>query len=785
MIRVFLNNTLCSDDFIGLDSLSEELKLSEDLHGYLYQITGSLTFIGDNYDTIRALYDSNYCQDVDIEIQLSQDFGNTWYTITKGIVKLTGVKWDLVSRQVECPITDNSFLSGINNNKSIKFLLGNPKFNGDPVLSKNGVDVTYKEVFHDNVQLFSPLRSRYFEDEAYFLLEGAYKDLRPSGRKGMFIYDALNLIVAMMTDDGVDVVSDFFSYDLVTPLDYNEEAFGVLFCGNQMRQGTGVPYISFEDLFEDLHRIFNVYFALEVSATGKPVLRVESESYFRQANSNVYFDSVQTLDESISLSKIYSKIELGCSKEDKTFPIEDVPLILHGQEEYGLTGVCNVDNTLELRLQTLIINTNSIALALPPLSGFNSGGSIIKRYSTEVTTAGTGGQNQILNDSNAEFEVHGIGDKYLIKNTVTGEWSYITLVGGNATLAIWDILLEVDNPSTGIPKNYQIFEPNNFESYDEDIFLIQVDRTTATSTDLYAFSTTITLPDVWYYNALYANYKVIERHLGGLSQDIINQISDGNDEFNAGVIASFVGEAQLTVLNDSMYRAIPFDDDSTGPTYFDTNGNYNNTNGFYIVPQNGYYHAQCEVNVRNETSVDGGISLVFQVELSHLSASGDILETIADFSTITYLGNATFTLDKLFSCDEGDVICVVVKQPYNTGISGTYPLSFIPWNVSGVLIRQPTYPSAPPVTSTFGVDALFNGGGVLTPSDPAEVRLLEVNAELSVERDVFDTLLQNPYKYYHVNYGITNYMTGFISNITRGILNGKTSLSLFKKKNGV
>lgn len=774
MIRVFINGNLCTDSPIGVDDLTEDLTLSDDVYGYVYQIQGSLKFIGSDYDTIKALYDSDYCQDIPIEIQYSED-GYLWETKINGLIKLAASEFDLIRRHVTIPVTDNNYLSKINNNKNIKFEIGSEKdLTEFPILSKNGVDVTSKYVFHDNVQMFSPLWKRYFEDEGNFTdASNEEIDQRPVGRKGIFIYDALNLIIALMSDDEVGFASDYFTYDLTTPNNYLGEAFSVLISGRQLREGTSLPFISFSELYEDLHRLFNVWFAIEIDANGKPIIRIEPEEYFRGANSNAYFNDVETMIEKISLDKIYSKIVLGCSVDEASFPIEDVPFILHTQEEYGLSGTCNTDNTLDLRLRTLIINSNTICKSLPPLSGFNTGESLINKYSTEDTTAGVLSRYQLLNDTAADFEVVGIEPKYILHETLYDKWTYINAINSNSQVLVNDVVFVVDDPSTGIAKNYQIFKPSSDDGYDESVFLIQGDRNSSDATTFYALGTLITLPDIFYYNVDFANYKVIERHLGGISQDLIGQISDGNDEFNAGVIAA---DASFTTLPDPMYRAVVFDDDSTGPTYFDTNGNYENSTGFYIVPQGGYYNAGCDVNIRNASAL--GSTLIYQVELAQLSATNEIKRSVSEFQTITFLANYTFSLTGLFACDEGDKICVVVKRAVDT-----LNMS-VSWLDSGILIRRPAAVPAPPVTSVFYVDALFNGGGVVPASTPNDVRIVDITSECSLSRDDFDGLISNPFKYYHVNYG-ENYKTGYIKSAQRGILSGKTVVNIFKKRNGV
>jgi hypothetical protein len=784
MIRIFLNNTLTTYSPKDTDSLVEDLTRNEESKGYIYQISGNLTFQGNDYDYLRGLYDSNYCTDLPIEIQYSVD-GNVWQSKIKGLIKLASVEWDIIKREASCPVTDNNFLSKINNNKSIKFELGTEKdITQFPILSKNGVDVSYKYIFHDNIQMFSPLWKRYFENEAAETLPNNEEvDLRPAGRRGIFIYDALNLIIALMSDDEVGFASNYFTYDLTTPNNYIGEAFSVLMSGMQLRTGTSVPYISFVDLFEDLHKLFNVWFAIEIDINGKPVIRIEDENYFNGINSNAYFNNVESMVEKLNFDKLYAKISVGCSEQDETFPIEDIPLLLHGKEEYGLTGTCNTDNALDLELKTLIINTNSICLTLPPIVGFNTGTSKIDKYSTEATSAPSYlTYFQKLTDSSADFEVNKIDRRYILHETLYDKWTYVTNVNSNLQVQIYDEVFVVDDPSTGIYKNYEIFQPASFDSYDERVFLVQGDRDTSDAATFYALSSSIVFDDVdvWYYNPDFGNYKVIERHLGGISQDLISNLSDGNDQFNAGVVAS---SAAFSPVTDPMYHAIIFDDDSTGPTYFDTNGNYNNTDGFYVVPQNGYYHAACQVNISNVSPLT--INLIYQVELSHLNA--DLTPKSAPATQLGYgysfspIG-VTFNLEKTFACDAGDRICVIIKNGFDYN---PLSLSYVSWTNTGANIRPITYTPAPPVASYFTVDALLNGGGLITPSDPGEVRIVEVESQLSLTRDEFDGIISNPFDYYHINYGEGLYKSGYIKSASRDILSGTTTMTLLKKQNGV
>lgn len=777
MLRLLLNGVEVTNPPSGLDSISEEYILDSNLKGYIYQVSGSLKFQGDDYDTIRALYESEYCQDVDIFIQYSEH-GNIWEDKIKGIIKLSDCVFDRVRREVECSITDNSFLSKINNNKNIEFELGS---SSGTVLSKNGVDVSSRFVYHDNVQMFSPFRGRYFENEAEFqTAEDETIILKPQGRKGIFIYDALNLLVGMMTDDEVDFESSYFSYSLSSPGSYNEEAYAVIMSGMQARIGSGWPTISFYDLITDLHKLCNVWFSLEVGSNGKPVIRVEEESYFRSSDSNVYFNNVETLTEQVDLTKIFANVSVGCSRPSSSnFPLGDIQMLMHRQEEYGLEGTCNVDSTLDLQLQKLIISTNNICMSLDPVTGFRTSGTVIRKYTTQDVTAGVADRYQLVDDSSADFEVQNIERKFIITNTVENTWSYIADINSNIQIMLNDSILTTDDPSTGIAKDYEIFKPSSDTDMDESVLLVQIDKSIIDIYTAYADKTEIwTGLDLWYYNETFSNSNVLTRHMGSsFGQTIITNLTDGNDEFNSEQDQDVpfddtqFGTYLFTTSQDDYVR-VRFKDDTTGPTYFDNNGNYDATTGIYTAPQNGYYHAECSLEVINQTGDD----YIQQVGIVRVSVSGDALENEVEQTTILDGTSYVFNLDRTFYLNEGERLEVWIKKRF--GLAGGFLNQYLPWSESGL-----NYGTAAVDTNTFGVDLVENGGASAQIATIVN-RPLSIEAEMSVDRDTFDTLLQNGFKYYHAFDGY-EYATGYLDKVSRGIENGKTNITLFKKHSGV
>lgn len=795
MLRILLDNDVVEYGVLGLDGITEELELKKDLHGYVYQVQGTITFVQSDYAFLRQLFDDGYCTDVLVDIQHSTDFGQSWTSKIKALIKLVGVKWDRVKRMAECPIVDNSFQSKINNNRQIVFQLGD---HSGTVLSKNGVDVSSKVVFHNNVQLFSPFRGRYFEDECTYTKtdppfpasEGNdFIDLRPQAKVGMFPYDAFNLLIAMMTDNEVDFASDYFSYDLNDLSTTRDEAAALIMSGGHIRHGSTYPKLNFEQYFNDMHKLNNVWFTMEMGTGGKPRMRIEDEDYFRQANSGVYFNSVKSMLESTDLGKIYSKVLVGCSvSSGGNFPVGSIPLVNHVQEEFPLSGTCNVNNELNLRLEKLIINTNSIAEALPPISGFSSSGLRKKKFTNEAVSSGP---HQLITDSNGNYKEDLIAERDLIKNSRTGEWSYIEGVPSGTQIRVFDELLAVSG--SGPTKDYEIHTPTEDTQFKDEVFLIQIDRSTSDSTAIYANKTIIDPPaDLYYYNETFANYKVIERHMGGVPQSIVSSLSDGNDQFQAEfTLPDVLSDTDSFIpLYNSYYRRIVFNDDVNSPN-FDTNGNYDALTGLYTAPQGGYYSCHAEVEFTNQCGTD----LIQIIEISRATATGETIESFSDITTILD-GTASFifTLDHVFYLAEGEKLQVVIKQPFNPSIIGSYAQEYVPWSEFVAAIPGPPgfgtgYGVRNIGNSIFYVDFLFNGGGLVPASDPEEVRLLNFETELSVSRETFDSVLANPFKYYHTNlapvYENPHYQTGYIGKISRGILNGECTMTQFKKMDGV
>jgi hypothetical protein len=130
---------------------------------------------------------------------------------------------------------------------------------------------------------------------------------------------------------------------------------------------------------------------------------------------------------------------------------------------------------------------------------------------------------------------------------------------------------------------------------------------------------------------------------------------------------------------------------------------------------------------------------------------------------------------------QGDTLGVYIKRPF--GLNGLLLNQYVPFSSFGG--GGIAYGVRGIGDTFFGIDFLYNGGGLVPTNECEEGRILVGESDLSVSRDVFDSVLTNPFNYYHTNNGIVNYFSGYIDTITRGLLNGQTTLKQFRKRNGV
>jgi hypothetical protein len=273
-------------------------------------------------------------------------------TVVNGLLFTSDCEFNLYEKTVSCQIVDRGFFAKIRNNVNIGFSLGAPD-------SKLGEDISAFVNFTDLraiVQLNTP----------------APIATVTQFRSSMTAYHALEYLVAAMSDGQIAFASNY-----LTPV-AGQEAPHIL-SGRQLRKGTidiG-PVLSWNELFGDLSKLYNLAFAIEEYNLGQWRIRVEPIDYFRQSQSIQLLDVEAGVVESIDTSMLYASAIAGSAITREDFPdpetpfaitftngtwnwLPKTPFIFQWQEDYYFQYNSNVDSEWDLRCSVLITHTTLI-----------------------------------------------------------------------------------------------------------------------------------------------------------------------------------------------------------------------------------------------------------------------------------------------------------------------------------------------------------------------------------------------------------------------------------------
>ena len=326
----------------GIREVTHRIYYNEGLNGYLEQFDGSIMFYGSEYTYLRNRFFVDTCSIIPIEVINGQDryLGNLF---------LNDAEWEPQLKKVTCQIVDRSFLSLIDNNKDIKAYINVPR-------SKNDIDITaYTTVQADLV----------FKEH-----QVGVDTPTPPNRSGVRVYDAFKFLVAFMTDGIVQFESNYFNPE-TNPSVPSVPRNPTLITGFETNTGNGeqMPYISFEELYTDINRLYSISFSME-QVNGLPTMRIEPKSYYRNSQATLQIPSAVGIRQEAQRESFYQLIKFGDSTDPESYDFfPPATFLAWVKEEYHLGGQCNTKNTLDLQLKTLIINTNAIQGTLPYGSG--------------------------------------------------------------------------------------------------------------------------------------------------------------------------------------------------------------------------------------------------------------------------------------------------------------------------------------------------------------------------------------------------------------------------------
>jgi len=338
--RLFINGTDYTPDTISdLNDLSEHIWYDSDRKAFLQEITGTVLLGGQGFLYFQNLLRTNYDTQVPCTLSRFDDYAGVWETVLHGLVFVTDCTFDLYAQTVEIQLVDNSFFAKIENNKSIEFVIGSGR-------SKNGTDIT---------GVASSTQIRVLNN-----LPTPPLTYLPNTVTGWSRYEAMKFIVAAMTDNQIGFYSDALD-EYLDPVQ-NVMNQGYLFSGEALRYGAKQygPNISFEYLYGDLAKLYNLVQYIDKDSSGNLRLRVERFDDIRQS-STINTQHVATpVMEMVNPDVLYSCVRMGSKDQDLDSYFPFTPFLSTFEEQFAMSYASNTDKELDLKMQALITDTNLI-----------------------------------------------------------------------------------------------------------------------------------------------------------------------------------------------------------------------------------------------------------------------------------------------------------------------------------------------------------------------------------------------------------------------------------------
>ena len=345
MFKFYLNGTEIVNHPDGWDNISSTVNRDSFSGGLLYDADIKLMAYGgqDLFISLKALWDADRFGKSSFDIY--QRSGASGYVlIHAGTIFHSDLNWKLINNAVEFKVEDSSWFAKIKNNKKLEVSLG-------ITISKNKIAIP-------------PAAS--FQLEVHKVTNGTYYTNK---RKAFRIDEALRFLIDWMSDNTIGFESDCFSsgglYDGYCILDGAELVY---------HTGNDYPRLSFDQLFEDLRKRFNVQFVM-VGSPSAPVIKIEPSSFFYSTDTALTIPDIpEEVAIGVDTGKLYSGVRVGSDKFEtfSTLIFPDVfPLISFKEDTLYFTGTNNVESVLDL-VGGLVISNSSIHVCLEQLSGYES-----------------------------------------------------------------------------------------------------------------------------------------------------------------------------------------------------------------------------------------------------------------------------------------------------------------------------------------------------------------------------------------------------------------------------
>lgn len=331
-LRHYINGTLVEEP-AGWGEFTEDIKRNYKARMIGNEYPIDVTFTGGAYAELSSLYDSDPCGIVSYVVK--QECGDGIYIdAVKCSIVLADIEFNLDRCTAQVKATDDGIGARIANNAKV---IVYPKAEQ----TKTNEPLTPAASFE--LLVFDPPGNSYsaFPRVAYDWKE------------------AMRHCVSYITDLNVTIASDW--YDALP----DTERWCVI-DGEELRTHDDVnsqAKYTFDSLFNELGKKYNLWAGVERDADGAPIIRIEPEGYFYGDWSGITFDSTRDLIRKVDQDRLFASVKVGSKTYEKdTQGNFALPfLILRGftEETFNLKCQCNTDAELDL-LNDWIIDSNII-----------------------------------------------------------------------------------------------------------------------------------------------------------------------------------------------------------------------------------------------------------------------------------------------------------------------------------------------------------------------------------------------------------------------------------------
>lgn len=342
-LRVLFDGTEILETPIGWQDITDVIKRVKDTQSLFVTCEAPLIFKADGYDYLIDVYNSGFCNTVEVELQqFVRGYYRKFFT---GIIFIRTAVIDRKNCTIEVKIEDNSFYAKIENNRAIEaFPFGER--------SKNNIALTACP--YVQVDLFRPV-------------DGVYEaiDTPPYSNAAYTFYDLFAYMIAFDTDGAVEFDSTLFGPG-------GEYAGLVLTCGAVLRQSLSggtteadfksfFQKISFDKLFTEAKKKANIGMYVDISGA-LPKVRIERIGDIRTSNVIFQADGIDEILEKIAEDELYATVRIGSNTTldsgATSFP-EDITAVGYKNEQLLILGECNLESELNL-VSDWIIDHNII-----------------------------------------------------------------------------------------------------------------------------------------------------------------------------------------------------------------------------------------------------------------------------------------------------------------------------------------------------------------------------------------------------------------------------------------